>query len=128
MFWSKKNPRNNWSDIQRTHVTHVGLFDSGPCTMLAYIWETHFFRLIHMCQQCCRRVLWQLRSLHWEALWQRLIQSVRLMWGRQDSCLVSHRCRVRVRRENRASVKNLKKNPPVGDLMCLCNTWKTWVC
>lgn len=82
----------------------------------------NFLRQIYMCQHCCRQVLWQLCALAREAFWQRIIQSVQLMWGRQDSCLMPDHYGVGTQ-ENRASETSshlcayviLNKHGTVGD-------------
>ena len=88
------NRGSKWPDPRRAHITNVSRFwFCWPFTGIAQRTHTsveprNFHRQIHMCQHCCRQVQRQLCVLEDEALWQRLIQSIQLMWRRQDSCLM----------------------------------------
>lgn len=125
---SSGHPGSKWPDTQRADISHVSLLTLPPFTGTAQWTYTsgkprNFLRQVHMYQRCCRQVLWQLCALEREALWQRLIQSVQLMWKRQDSCLMPNHYGVRP--EGHWRIRPLWN---LMSLVCLCNTKQAWDC
>lgn len=95
------NQGNKWPTYAEGRHHSSLRFDSAGLSGALYNEHIHLGKLgnvlrqIRMCQHCCRQVLWQLCALAREVLWRGIIQSVQLMWRRQDSCIMPDWCSVR---------------------------------